>query len=315
MALTWDDLQDDSITGYQVLRRDKAIHERGEFVIHVDDTGSNAPSYTDTDVTAEGRYTYRIKARNAAGLSPQSSYFDARLPQPPAVSVSFDQATYTVGEGDSVAVTVVLDTDPQRTVSIPIVATNQGDASDADRSGIPSEVTFNAGETRQAITIMATDDEADDDGESVLLSFGASLPHRVSEGNVSETTVSIADNDEPEPEPTPTPDPVEPVDDDATRDGSIDLGDITGLTKTKYPTYTIDGVDDTVDYFRFTITEPKRVTVGIRQLDSDAGHHSRGRGRPGHQVQGEARRRTRHALQHPAGGHLLRPRGSHRGWR
>ena len=270
VALTWDAPQGDTITGYQVLRRDKSIHEPGEFLIHVEDTGSTTPAYTDTSVTAGGKYTYRIKARNAAGLSSQSGYFDAQVPQPPAVTVSFEQATHTVEEGQSVAIGVTLSADPERIVTIPVTVSNLDGASESDHSGVPSEVTFNAGETRQVITLSATDDAADDDGESVLMSFGASLPGRVSAGSVSETTVSITDNDEPEPDPTPMPDPVEPADDDATRDGAIDLGDITGVAKTRYPTYQIDGGDDAVDYFRFAITEPKRVTVGIRQLDADA---------------------------------------------
>ena len=86
VSLTWDDPDDDSITGYQVLRRDRAVHETGEFAVLVDDTNSPATSYADTDVEAEGRYVYRVKARNAAGLSPQSSYFDANLPAAPAPS-------------------------------------------------------------------------------------------------------------------------------------------------------------------------------------------------------------------------------------
>ena len=99
VSLTWDDPGDDSITGYLVLRRDTTIHERGEFVTLVDDTGSAATSYEDTGVEAGVRYVYRVKARNSAGLSPESSYFQARVPQPPAVTVSFEQATYAVAEG------------------------------------------------------------------------------------------------------------------------------------------------------------------------------------------------------------------------
>ena len=262
--------------------------DRASLLIHVEDTGSTVtPAYTDASVTAGGKYTYRIKAKNAAGLSPQSSYFDARAPQLPAVTVSFERSTYTVDEGQTVEIAVLLGTDPERTVNIPIVATNQDDASESDHSGAPSKVTFESGENRQVITLTATDDETDDDGESVLLSFGASLPHRVSAGSVNETTVNITDNDEgepdsvertdegePDPVPTPTPEPpaepVEQTDEDATRDGAVDLGDITGVTKTRYPTYTINKDGDAVDYFLFTITEPKFVTIGIRQLDADA---------------------------------------------
>ena len=60
------------------------------------------------------------------------------------------------------------------------------------------------------------------------------------------------------------------ADQDASRETAIDLGDITGFSKTRYPTHTINGADDRVDYFRFTITQPKFVTSGIRQLDRDA---------------------------------------------
>ena len=261
VTLTWDNPQDDSITSYQVLRRNKSIHERGEFIVHVDDTGSNATSYTDTDVEPEGRYTYRIKAQNANGLSSQSGYFDTQVPQPPEVTASFEQATHTVDEGQSVEIAVLLGTDPERTINIPIVATNQDDASDADYSGVPTEITFQSGETRQIITLTATDDAEDDDGESVKLAFGI-MPHRVSAGSANETTVSITDNDEPE--------PVEPVDEDATRDGAVDLGDITNLDGARFPKYELDGAGDSVDYFSFTLTAPKQVTLGLRQLDKDA---------------------------------------------
>ena len=80
VALTWDDPGDDTITGYQVLRRNRAVDGPGVFHVHVDDTGSAATSYTDTTVAAETLYVYRVKARNAAGLSPRSSFFNANTP-------------------------------------------------------------------------------------------------------------------------------------------------------------------------------------------------------------------------------------------
>ena len=70
------------------------------------------------------------------------------------------------------------------------------------------------------------------------------------------------------------PPPVEPPektgDDDATREGAIGLGDITGLGEVRFPKHIIDGTDDQVDYFSFSLTEPKRVTLGLRQLDFNA---------------------------------------------
>ena len=42
VTVTWDDPGDDSITHYQILRRDRAIHAAGELVPIDDNTGSAA---------------------------------------------------------------------------------------------------------------------------------------------------------------------------------------------------------------------------------------------------------------------------------
>ena len=114
----------------------------------------------------------------------------------PSVAVSFEQGTYTVAEGGTVGVTVTLDQDPERTVTIPMTKVNQGTASDADYSGVPDSVVFASGETERSIIFSATQDTIDDDGESVRLGFGT-LPDRVSAGATSETVVSITDDDVP----------------------------------------------------------------------------------------------------------------------
>ena len=111
------------------------------------------------------------------------------------VAVSFGADAYTVDEGQTVTVTVSLSDDPERTVSVPVTTTNQGGATDADYSGVPSALTFNAGETSKTFTFTAAQDSVDDDGESVKLSFGTTLPPGVSAGTVAETTVSITDDD------------------------------------------------------------------------------------------------------------------------
>ena len=69
VTIAWNDPGDSSVTGYQVLRRNPAIHDTGEFVVIEDDTGSPDTSYEDTTVAPETNYVYRVKARNAHGLS------------------------------------------------------------------------------------------------------------------------------------------------------------------------------------------------------------------------------------------------------
>ena len=73
ISLDWDDPGDQTITGYQILRRDPAIDSQGGFPILVDDTGSAATSFEDTSTTSGIAHIYRIKARNADGLSKMSN--------------------------------------------------------------------------------------------------------------------------------------------------------------------------------------------------------------------------------------------------
>ena len=111
----------------------------------------------------------------------------------PSVQVSFEQATYSVDEGTSVTVTVLLSQAPERRVVVPVTTTGQAGATAADYSVAPTSVTFASGDTEQTFTFAATADTVDDDNESVLLEFGT-LPTGVSEGSPAQATVSIVDD-------------------------------------------------------------------------------------------------------------------------
>ena len=101
-----------------------------------------------------------------------------------------------MAEGSNATVTVKLDADPQRTVTIPI--SHKTGMTGRNRSpttpACPASVTINSGDTEASFTFMATQDAIDDDGESVVL-FLTNLPGGVSEGTRDETTVSITDDD------------------------------------------------------------------------------------------------------------------------
>ena len=71
ITLTWDAPDDDTITGYRILRRLPQEGE-GEFSIIAQDTGTTTASYTDTDVTPGTRHNYRVQALNANGPSERS---------------------------------------------------------------------------------------------------------------------------------------------------------------------------------------------------------------------------------------------------
>ena len=115
----------------------------------------------------------------------------------PTVTVSFEAGSHNVAEGRTESITLSMSADPERTVTVPLRITHRDGASTADYSEVPTEITFNAGDTSKSFDFSATDDTIDDDDESVKLEFG-SLPHRVSAGDPDQTIVNITDNDDPQ---------------------------------------------------------------------------------------------------------------------
>ena len=120
---------------------------------------------------------------------------------PATVRVSFGAGSYTVVEGSSRTVIVTLDADPERTVVIPIETANEGGASDSDYSGVPENVTFDAGDTSKSFDVSAVEDNLSESGERVKLSFGT-LPADASAGTPKEAAVSINDRTQGQDLPT-----------------------------------------------------------------------------------------------------------------
>ena len=101
VLLSWTNPDDDSITGYQVLRGADAA----SLSVLADDTGSAAATYTDNSVAAETTYVYAVRARNANGLSPQSDPVTATTlaapyppPQEPGIARAIAGAEFTLGD-------------------------------------------------------------------------------------------------------------------------------------------------------------------------------------------------------------------------
>ena len=83
VTLTWDDPNDDTITGYVILRRVRVNDQGGDFSVLVANTGSAATTYTDDEVAASTTYTYRIKAINEHGASERSRWRHIDTPAAP----------------------------------------------------------------------------------------------------------------------------------------------------------------------------------------------------------------------------------------
>ena len=169
VTLSWDDPQDSSIEGYQILRRDIVNQPPGTFGTVENDTDSRSTTYTDGTVEPDTRYAYRIKARNTTGLSGQSNYVNVTTLEAP--------------------------TEPS---SPPVVAPQQSESSDAtlsaltvDGTSVPgfsgtttsyqygvahsvSQVTVAATTTDAAATVAysGTDADSGTDGHQLALSAG-----------------------------------------------------------------------------------------------------------------------------------------------
>ena len=75
VVLDWDAPDDDSVTGYSILRRKPVT--QNQLRIYVRDTGNTDTTYTDTDAPAGEYYVYRFQALNSQGVaSPRSNYVD-----------------------------------------------------------------------------------------------------------------------------------------------------------------------------------------------------------------------------------------------
>ena len=114
----------------------------------------------------------------------------------PAVVVSFVSADYAVSEGSSVSVGIVLDIVPRRSVSVNVLASGLGGATEDDYILSATSFTFGPEEREATLAVSAVDDSADDDGESVSLDLMIdSSSSNVSLGSPSTAEVLILDDD------------------------------------------------------------------------------------------------------------------------
>ena len=157
------------------------------------DIGADASTYTLTEADFSKRIKVRVDFIDGQGSA--ESRTSAAYPPSGTVqrmTVQFAEPAYSVAEGDMVMVTVMLNVAAQHVMVIPIAKENLGGAGSTDYSGVPPSVTFNAGDASESFEFTAARDSADDDGESVKVKFGSSLPPGVSPGARAETVVSIA---------------------------------------------------------------------------------------------------------------------------
>ena len=164
VTLNWDAPDDDSVTGYQVLRRRPTMDEEA-LLVHVEDTGSVATTYTDSDMTEGVRQVYRLKAINATGLSESSNYVNVDPPEREAnaraTGAPVISGTVQVGERLTAATSGIADGDGLDNAAF----TYQWLADDADISGATgSTYTLAEADAGKAIKVRVSfTDDADNE--------------------------------------------------------------------------------------------------------------------------------------------------------
>ena len=124
VTLNWEAPDDDSVTGYRVLRRRPSEGEK-TLLVYVADTESTATTYTDTGVAAGIQHVYRVQAVNAAGAGEQSNYVNVTPAQPepepdqnaPATGAPAISGTAQVGETLTADTSGIADADGLSNVS------------------------------------------------------------------------------------------------------------------------------------------------------------------------------------------------------
>ena len=178
-----------AITGYKI---EVSPNGTSGWTDQVADTNSTATTYAHTGLAAGDTRHYRVSAINTNGAGTASNVANATTGQ---TTVTFGASSYTAAEGGATAtVAVQLSAAASATVTIPLTKTHRGGATAADYSGVPSNVTFTAGQTRRTFTVTATDDADKDGGESVQLGFGT-LPGGYAPGARRTATVTLVDDD------------------------------------------------------------------------------------------------------------------------
>ncbi len=200
VTLSWDDPDDSSITGYQVLRRDTVNQAPGTFTTVESNTGSAVTAYTDSTVAAETRYVYRVKAINASGTSDQSNYVNVETPAAPSPSVPAQPTGLTASSVSHDNVTLTWDDPGDDSITGYLVLRRSRDG---------EEYGDGQGDTQFVAVVEDTGTSATTYNDTSVTAHRRYV-YRVKAINSKgmgerSTYLNVETPEEPTPEPTPTP--------------------------------------------------------------------------------------------------------------
>ena len=188
VEVVWDEPNDGGsrITDYDV---EYKVQDAGGWDPHTYAGCSMGSCATETSINAVVKKV-RVRAENALGMgewSPAAGVQSRKL-----LRVSYGASSATVTEGESLLVTVRLDSAADRAVSAPVTKT--GDATAFRIDGLTSDAAaFGLGTREQTFTFVAVQDE-DDADEKITLGFGT-LPDGVRLTAPASLVVTIRDDE------------------------------------------------------------------------------------------------------------------------
>ena len=157
----------------------------------------------------EGRYVYRVRAINSAGMSRKSDYVNVPVPAAPEpepepepepkvvraddITIQFEDTAYTVKEGENIQVWVIMSRAHTDTVHGSITTEYLGTATSDDIFTVLAPL-IPPNQTRVAINVSAAEDEDIDPGETVRITMrDTGLPSGIVIGERNTVIVTIID--------------------------------------------------------------------------------------------------------------------------
>ena len=182
VTLRWDAPDDDSVTGYQILRRRPTEGER-TLLVHVNDTGSTATEYTDNDVTPDVLHAYRVTTINAVGLSRRSEFVNVTPTQPaetaqnaPATGTPTISGNTQVGETLTAGTPGISDTDGLTNVSYSYQWIRNDGSTDTDiQHATESSYTLVEADEGRTIKVKVSFTDDADNGETLTSAATAAV--------------------------------------------------------------------------------------------------------------------------------------------
>ena len=189
----WADKKDDATSGTIALRfrPDEPLSKK--FIVQsIDDRDDDDGEWVAVSFES-------LPERMSAGPDARVNIVDNDIPPTVVVYAAIVTRQHASEDGGPATVEVELNKALEQDLVIPLVLSRLGGATADDHSAVPGSVTIPAGEDTVTFQVWATDDDLDDDGESLEITMGTpegNYDFRAGQnGRYESATVELRDND------------------------------------------------------------------------------------------------------------------------